>query len=100
MEAFQRLDEHLMVPLEADAWYDYGVTVAHNLIGGFSAEDWAELSACWSSRPLDWQHRLADTLGFGAPWHAIPLLAMMLEADDPELLIRAADELRDFAPDD
>jgi hypothetical protein len=99
MRKFTELDDILKLPLSVDAWSDHTAGVARDLLGELTDGDWDALARSWRARPPEWQRRLAQVLPFGAPERALPIIAAMLASDDADVVITAADGLRDFGPE-
>ena len=93
MAPFQEFDMLLAGDYSDDYWSDDVVLTARDLVERFSSSDWLTLQSAWRSRLPRWQHRCADTLSRDLEGKAVPILLEMVEADDDELVITAADSL-------
>ena len=96
MRPFQELDEYLSKDYSIDYWSDEGVLYAHQLIETFTSADWDDLDIAWRNRPQQWQSYCAQILPWGDKDRAMHLLFEMVQMSDDELLISAADSLREF----
>src|SRR5260370_9619977 len=93
MDHFQEIDTLLAGDYSDDYWSDDVVLTARDLIVHFSPSDWVRLKSAWRSRPPKWQYRCAEVLSRESEGKAAPILLEMIEADDGELAITAADSL-------
>jgi hypothetical protein len=93
MTTFEELDSYLMNEFSDDYWSDDAVLHARSLIERLEPDDWVTLGVMWTRRPLGWVRRCADALSRGNPDFAAPILVAMIESDNDELVVEAADSL-------
>lgn len=97
MNALAELEELLSGDYSENYWSNDLVLVARDLVAQLTDADWHTLQSSWSGQPATWQYRLADVISRGEPSKALPLLIPMIEADDDELSLTAADSLNAIA---
>ncbi len=100
MTTLQQVDRCLSGPYPNDLWSDYMFEEVTALMQKLTPAEFAELRSTWPYKSTGWQTRCADIL----PWASAPrqeiasiLLEMILIGED-ELVITAADTLREFDP--
>jgi hypothetical protein len=100
MDALQDFDQTLSESstLDGDAWADDGVVLAGSVAAKLSDEDLAGLSAIWPRRPLVWQQRCAEVLGWARQDASIELLMSLVDQADPQVALAALESLREFHP--
>jgi len=96
MEIFRELDEYIDHDYPVDYWEDDASSYAKLLISRFTPNDWALLENSWRERSTQWRHYCAQILSWGVPERTVPLLLQMIESPDDELVIIAADSLRNM----
>jgi len=103
MGDFQQLDAVLAGDYSGDYWADEVVLMARDIVERLTPPDWASVRTAWRSRSSKWQIRFADVLSRGPAHTVSPILVDMMESDDDEVVITAADSLRtldcDLPPD-
>jgi hypothetical protein len=96
MTSFEKFDQLITGHFGVDFWSDFLILEAQDAVANLVDADWLVLRDTWAKRPADWQYRCAQVLAWGPPNHAIPILVEMIRLGDDELVITAADSLRDF----
>lgn len=96
MKLFKELDEYLNREYSSNYWSDDAVLYAQELLQGFDASDWNQLLMHWRSKSPQWQHYCAEILPWGETDKAVSLLVEMVQTPDDELVVAAADSLRDI----
>lgn len=94
MEKTEQLDQLLAEYTDSNAWSDYGVIHASDLLRTLGPQGFERLVEQWPLRSSTWQARLADVLGDGKPELAIPTLVEMILRGSDQLAVTAADALR------
>jgi hypothetical protein len=94
MTTFQRLDEYLSQEFSDDYWHDDAKFHACELVKQLTTDDWNSLNSSWRDRSKYWQERCAEIIDWGDARQAAPLLLEMIQAEDDELTLTAADSLR------
>jgi hypothetical protein len=94
MTTFQELDAYLSQEFSDDYWYDDAKFYACELVKQLTTEDWNALKFSWRNRSKQWQERCAEILDWGDARQAVPLLLEMIQVEDDELTLTAADSLR------
>jgi tetratricopeptide (TPR) repeat protein len=93
MTTFQELDAYLSQEFSDDYWYDDAKFYACELVKQLTTDDWNTLKSSWRNRPKQWQERCAEILDWGDARQAVPLLVEMIQVEDDELTLTAADSL-------
>lgn len=93
MTIFQELDTYLSQDFSDDYWSDDASLYACELVKQLTTEDWNALHASWRNRSKQWQERCAEILDWGDARQAVPLLLEMIQVEDDELTLTAADSL-------
>ncbi|MBC8103169.1 MAG: hypothetical protein H7Z41_11335 [Cytophagales bacterium] len=96
LSTFDELDRTL--GQEETPWGNYWNEYARELAPSLSEADWDALGRQWQSRTLNWQCHYAEILDGTDSEYALPVLIEMVQAQDEDLVITAADSLRGFAP--
>jgi tetratricopeptide (TPR) repeat protein len=93
MTTFQELDAYLSQDFSDDYWADDASLYACDLVKQLTTDDWNVLHASWRNRSKQWQERCAEILDWGDARQALPLLLEMIQVEDDELTLTAADSL-------
>jgi hypothetical protein len=93
MTIFQELDAYLSQDFSDDYWADDASLYACELVKQLTTEDWNALKSSWRNRSKQWQERCAEILDWGDARQAVPLLLEMIQVEDDELTLTAADSL-------
>jgi len=93
MTTFQELDAYLSQDFSDDYWADDASLYACDLVKQLTTDDWNVLHASWRNRSKQWQVRCAEILDWGDKPQAVPLLLEMIQVEDDELTLTAADSL-------
>jgi tetratricopeptide (TPR) repeat protein len=93
MTTFQELDVYLSQEFSDDYWYDDAKFYACELVKQLTTDDWNALKSSWRNRSKQWQERCAEILDWGDARQAVPLLLEMIQVEDDELTLTAADSL-------
>lgn len=93
MTTFQELDAYLNQEFSDDYWYDDAKFYACELVKQLTTDDWNALKSSWRNRSKQWQERYAEILDWGDARQAVPLLLEMIQVEDDELTLTAADSL-------
>ena len=93
MTTFQELDAYLSQKFSTDYWYNNASLYACELVKQLTTENWNAIHASWRNRSKQWQERCAEILDWGEARQAVPLLLEMIEVEDDELTLTAADSL-------
>lgn len=93
MTIFQDLDTYLSQDFSDDYWADDASLYACELVKQLTTEDWNALHASWQNHSKHWQERCAEILDWGDARQAVPLLLEMIQVEDDELTLTAADSL-------
>lgn len=93
MTTFQELDAYLNQEFSDDYWYDDAKFYACELVKQLTTDDWNALKSSWRNRSKQWQERCAEILDWGDARQAVPLLLEMIQVEDDELTLTAADSL-------
>lgn len=93
MTTFQELDAYLNQEFSDDYWYDDAKFYACELVKQLTTDDWNALKSSWRNRSRHWQERCAEILDWGDARQAVPLLLEMIQVEDDELTLTAADSL-------
>jgi hypothetical protein len=93
MTTFQELDAYLNQEFSDDYWYDDAKFYACELVKQLTTDDWNALKSSWQNRSKQWQERCAEILDWGDARQAVPLLMEMIQVEDDELSLTAADSL-------
>lgn len=93
MTIFQELDAYLSQEFSTDYWYDDAKFYACNLVKQLTADDWNTLKSSWQNRSKQWQERCAEVVDWGDARQAVPLLIEMIQVEDDDLTLAAADSL-------
>jgi tetratricopeptide (TPR) repeat protein len=93
MTTFQELDAYLSQEFSDDYWYDDAKFYACELVKQLTTDDWNALKFSWQNRSKHWQERCAEILDWGDARQAVPLLLEMIQVEDDELTLTAADSL-------
>ncbi|HEY9710607.1 MAG TPA: hypothetical protein V6D48_20525 [Oculatellaceae cyanobacterium] len=94
MTTFQELDAYLSQDFSDDYWFDDASLYARELVKQLTTEDWNALKSSWQNRSKEWQVRCAEILDWGEARQAVPLLLEMIQVENDELTLTAADSLR------
>src|SRR5262249_14509108 len=97
MSAIDELNELLSGDYTANYWENDIALTARTLVGQLADADWRTLESGWKDHEADWRRRLADVLSRGDPGRTVPILVPMIETDDDELALTAADSLNAVA---
>jgi tetratricopeptide (TPR) repeat protein len=90
---FQELDAYLNQEFSEDYWYDDAKFYACELVKQLTTDDWNALKSSWHNRSKQWQERCAEILDWGDARQAVPVLLEMIQVEDDELTLTAADSL-------
>lgn len=82
---------------EASFWHDYHLQVASELLGKFTERDWASLEKVILARPLYWQERCAEAIGYLDNEEGVPVLTAFLDSPHMSVAAIAASELHNMA---
>jgi tetratricopeptide (TPR) repeat protein len=93
MTTFQELDTYLSQDFSDDYWADDASLYACELVKQLTTEDWDALKFSWRNRSKHWQERCAEILDWGDARQAVPLLLEMIQVEDNDLTLTAADSL-------
>lgn len=93
MTTFQELDAYLSQEFSDDYWYDDAKFYACELVKQLTADDWDALKSSWRNRSKQWQERCAEMLDWGDVRQAVPLLLEMIQVENDDLTLTAADSL-------
>lgn len=93
MTTFQELDTYLSQDFSDDYWSDDASLYACELVKQLTTEDWDALKSSWRNRSKHWQERCAEILDWGDARQAVSLLLEMIQVEDDELTLTAADSL-------
>jgi tetratricopeptide (TPR) repeat protein len=93
MTTFQELDTYLNQEFSDDYWYDDAKFYACELVKQLTTDDWNALKSSWRNRSKQWQERCAEILDWGDARQAVPILLEMIQVEDDELILTAADSL-------
>jgi hypothetical protein len=93
MTTFQELDAYLSQEFSDDYWYDDAKFYACELVKQLTTDDWDALKSSWRNHSKQWQERCAEILDWGDARQAVPLLVEMIQVEDDELTLTAADSL-------
>ena len=93
MTTFQELDAYLSQDFSDDYWADDASLYACELVKQLTTEDWDALKFSWRNRSKHWQERCAEILDWGDARQAVPLLLEMIQVEDNDLTLTAADSL-------
>ncbi|MBC7796090.1 MAG: hypothetical protein H7Z37_04365 [Pyrinomonadaceae bacterium] len=96
MNKFSELNECLSGDYSVDYWSDDVIGYASELIHNCTATDWDNLEKVWKSKNVQWQNYLAQILAWGNLDRAVPLLLELLSVDNEEVVVSAADSLREI----
>lgn len=77
-----------------DYWYDDAKFYACELVKQLTTDDWNALKSSWRNRSKQWPERCAEILDWGDVRYSVPLLLEMMQVEDNELTLTAADSLR------
>ncbi len=91
---FAEYDECLSLDCSIDFWSDVGICDAWEILSKFSDEDWNTLSHRWRENSNEWKVRCAETIDSHSSQLVIEILLGMLEDEDSDVVIAAADALR------
>lgn len=91
---FAGYDYYLGENFSIDFWSDVGFCASCALLSGFSADDWNRLANQWRARPDAWKARCAQTLDAHRSPFALDILLDMLEEEDDNVVVAAADTIR------
>lgn len=91
MTIFRQLDAYLNQEFSDDYWYDDAKFYACELVKQLTTDDWNALKSSWQNRSKQWQERCAEILDWGDARQAAPLLLEMIQVEDDELTLTAAD---------
>jgi hypothetical protein len=94
MTTFQELDAYLSQNFSDDYWSDDASLYARELVKQLTTEDWNALKSSWQNRSKEWQMRCAEILDWGEALQAVPLLLEMIQVENDDLTLTAADSLR------
>ena len=90
---FQELDAYLNQEFSEDYWYDDAKFYACELVKQLTTDDWNALKSSWHNHSKQWQERCAEILDWGDARQAVPVLLEMIQVEDDELTLTAADSL-------
>ncbi len=93
MTTFQELDAYLSQDFSDDYWADDASLYACDLVKQLTTDDWNALKSSWRNHSKQWQERCAEILDWGDARQAVPLLLEMIQVEDDELTLTAADSL-------
>jgi len=93
MTTFQELDAYLSQEFSDDYWYDDAKFYACELVKQLTTDDWNALKSSWHNHSKQWQERCAEILDWGDARQAVPVLLEMIQVEDDELTLTAADSL-------
>ncbi len=79
-------------------WEDNAILYAEHLISEFTQDDWALLEKNWKERTTQWRQYCAQIISWCASANAIPILIQMLNSQEDDLVVIAADSLRIYDP--
>lgn len=100
MTTWQQVDDYLGRPFSDDFRSDYMFEQVTALMEKLTTAEFTVLRSTWPHRSPEWQTRCADTL----PWVPMPrreivsVLLEMVQSQNDDLTISAADTLREFDP--
>ncbi len=94
MATFQELDAYLSKEFSEDYWADDASLYACELVKQLTTDDWNALKSSWRYRSKHWQERCAEIINWADVRYSVPLLLEMVQVDDDELTLTAADSLR------
>lgn len=95
--SYTELDTCLNGNYGADNWADNVSEYAQELIQNFSSDDWESLENNLADKSSQWKDYLAQILPWGDAEKSIPVLTEMLSESDENIVISAADSLRDIS---
>ncbi|UXM94117.1 hypothetical protein N5853_08295 [Bartonella sp. HY329] len=78
----------------SDYWSDVVVVEAEEILSQFSENDWEVLQKNLSLKPLFWQQRLVECLGYQQNSHELQVILQLLVGTDDDLSIACIDALR------
>src|SRR2546423_1308602 len=91
---FNELDKYLNADFGPDAWYDFAIDCATELIEGLETTEEEQLKTIWQNRSVAWQVRLAEAAaGSDKEEQAVDLLAQMLTSPEVQVALAAAEGL-------
>jgi hypothetical protein len=90
---YNHRDAYLNQEFSEDYWYDDAKFYACELVKQLTTDDWNALKSSWRNRSKQWQERCAEILDWGDARQAVPLLMEMIQVEDDELTLTAADSL-------
>ena len=93
MAVYNHRDAYLNQEFSEDYWYDDAKFYACELVKQLTTDDWNALKSSWRNRSKQWQERCAEILDWGDARQAVPLLMEMIQVEDDELTLTAADSL-------
>lgn len=91
---FSEYEDYLSQDFSINFWSDEGICAACEILNKFSNEDWDALAQRWHSNTNEWKVRFAETLDSHSSQLVMEILLQMLEEDDNDVVIAAADSLR------
>lgn len=94
---FSEFDRYLCQEFSISFWSNEGISEACEILNKFSVKDWYSLAARWRDNTDVWKVRCAETLDSQPSQLALEILLDMLEEDDGNVVIAAADSLRSLS---
>lgn len=96
MTHLDELDNYLSNYFSIDNWSDSGIEHAISILQDLKQDDWKILSIVWKDRNSQWQQYCAQILPWGTLQYSLPMLLSMLQANNDDVIILAADALREL----
>jgi hypothetical protein len=93
MSTFDELDRYLQIDYSMNAWSDFAVDRASELIHQLDDAEWARLGHTWKARSVGYQVRLANAVFRSDKPQVISLLLEMLASEEVEVALAAAENL-------
>jgi hypothetical protein len=93
MSTFDELDRYLQIDYSLNAWSDFAIDRAIDLIEQLDDAEWARLEHTWKARSVGYQTRLADAVFGSDKPRVLSLLLEMLASDEVEVALAAAESL-------
>lgn len=95
--SYTELDTCLNGNYGADNWADNVSEYAQELLQNFSSDDWENLENNLAHKSTQWKDYLAQILPWGDLEKSIPILTELLWEKDNNIVVSAADSLRDIS---